>query len=322
MTISSSKLFAVDVITPYASHKRTGRIRATQSPVSCDHLMASTNVRPRCLIDVYTTKLIEFTKNDTIPPYAVLSHRWKLGEEVMYEELLYPRDETKAKLGYRKIMAACQKARDGGVHYIWVDTCCIKQGDDADIKANITSMYAYYQNAAVCYAYLADLPQARKSLDSSEWFTRGWTLQELLAPPTVIFFDKNWSRIGSRHELRYVIYIATTIPVNVLSSEKPVRDVSVVDRMTWALGRETTKPQDRAYCLQGLLGITVEPNYDEWYWTSFNRLGKALLAAYPELKQILQIDEYWFDRDGPETTGLCHLLWDKRNNGQAWDNVC
>ncbi|KAK7443558.1 hypothetical protein VKT23_015731, partial [Stygiomarasmius scandens] len=277
------------VITPYRSHRLVLKIedkrKAFVKSASRGHLMASIDICPRRLIDTRTFKLVKFGENDTVPSYAILSHRWIKGEEIFYQEFLRPRSTTYSKSGYRKIRTACQKAYRDGIWYIWVDTCCFKKGDRDDVIANITSRYAYYQNAEVCYAYLVDVPGPRKRFEKSEWFKRGWTLQELLAPRTVIFFNENWNTIGDKHQLRSDIQRATTIPAGVLSGEQSIQDVDVFTRVAWATKRFTTKIQDRAYCLQGLLGVSVEPDYSESCHSAFYRLGKTLFNAQPELKK-------------------------------------
>ncbi|KAK7439978.1 hypothetical protein VKT23_017231 [Stygiomarasmius scandens] len=279
---------------PYSSHRLVyrepdGTMIAIQNPTSPALMVSDVNLCPRRLVNVHSLKLVEFDKNDTVPPYAILSHRW-CGEETKYAEFCNPQQETFSKLGYSKIRAACQWAFRDGILYIWVDTCCIQQGNHDDVTANVSSMYAYYQNAEVCYAYLADVKETKDMFGKrgveggSEWFKRGWTLQELVAPRTVIFFNRNWQVIGDKCMLRNEIHLKTTIPPAILSGKLSVRDVHVLTRMSWGTGRETTKPQDRAYCLQGLLGVSVEPDYNEPWTTSWNRLGQAFFDAHPELK--------------------------------------
>ncbi|THV02651.1 HET-domain-containing protein [Dendrothele bispora CBS 962.96] len=281
----------------------SNKIQSVVNP-SSPSLMARVDICPRRFIDTHTLELVEFSKNvDTIPPYAILSHRWISGEEIVYQE--YLRDyhshlDNETKSGYRKIQNACRMARQEDLRYIWIDTCCIKQGDKRDVGSNITSMYGYYQNAEVCYAYLVDVSGSGELFPEKEWFRRGWTLQELLAPRTVVFLDNNWNRIGDKHTLQNEIHLATQIPQKVLSGEQSIRDIDVLNRMLWTLNRTTTKPQDGAYCLQGLLGVSIQPDYKEDDQMSFmiNRLGKALLDANPELKGRLGIEHDCFYEPG------------------------
>ncbi|KAK7440029.1 hypothetical protein VKT23_017280 [Stygiomarasmius scandens] len=275
-----------------------GKEVSIMNPTS-PNLMVPIDVCPHRLIDTYTLKLVEFDEDEITPPYAVLSHRWVGRDEVVYTEFLRARKKTFSKSGYRKIQAACRQAREDNIRYIWIDTCCIQQGNHEDVAANITSMYAYYQNSEVCYAYLTDLRNKSDLLGNgtqpkSDWFRRGWTLQELLAPRSVIFFNKHWRRIGDKHELRDDIHRLTTIPPAILAGSQSIQDIDVLTRMSWAMRRKTTKAQDEAYCLQGLLGVTVEPDYEEDPFASFNRLGQALFGAYPVLKEKLGISDDLF----------------------------
>ncbi|THU76413.1 hypothetical protein K435DRAFT_704907, partial [Dendrothele bispora CBS 962.96] len=250
------------------------------------------------LIDTKTIKLVDFhdaTDIDTIPPYAILSHRWIEGEEVSFQELVQIQDlsnnegeemaELKKKSGYRKILQACFKARVDKIDYIWVDTCCIDKSDHGEVVRNIKSMYAYYENAQVCYAYLSDRTGnfwIKGRFEDSEWFQRGWTLQELLAPTKVVFFDRDWDCIGDRTqpEISTAISSITGIPRNVLDGNVPVREVDACSRMSWTIGRKTTRPQDQVYCLFGILSVTTDLDYEEDVKTAFSRLQQAVIEAH------------------------------------------
>ncbi|THV02046.1 hypothetical protein K435DRAFT_817894 [Dendrothele bispora CBS 962.96] len=208
-----------------------------------------------------TIKLVDFhdaTDIDTIPPYAILSHRWIEGQEVSFHAL---------KSGYRKILQACFKARVDKIDYIWVDTCCIDKSDHGEVVRNIKSMYAYYENAQVCYAYLSD-----GRFEDSEWFQRGWTG----------FLDRDWDCIGDRTqpEISTAISSITGIPRNVLDGNVPVREVDACSRMSWTIGRKTTRPQDQVYCLFGILSVTTDLDYEEDVKTAFSRLQQAVIEAH------------------------------------------
>ncbi|THU97861.1 HET-domain-containing protein [Dendrothele bispora CBS 962.96] len=257
------------------------------------------------VIEFHLEKTNKSSKNEPVPPYAILSHRWIQGQEVSYQEFLDGASRnassgplnlfsTKRKSGYNKIRAACQQALKDGLRYIWIDTCCIDKGDHDDVVRNIKSMYAYYQNAEVCYTYLADVDGfPSSSFENSKWFHRGWTLQELLAPSYVVFFDQAWNRIGSKDELKNEIATVTTIPKDVLSGERPIHDVDPLTRMTWAVGRETTKPQDQAYCLLGLLGVSIDPDYDEDVRMSFERLRTVFVETHPERGEVEAVEDFY-----------------------------
>ncbi|THU95196.1 HET-domain-containing protein, partial [Dendrothele bispora CBS 962.96] len=251
--------------------------------------------RPRRLISTRTYELVNFTSNRFIPEYAIVSHRWKQGEEIGLTEYVAIISGSRGdkKTGYIKIMMACKRARHDGISWIWIDTCCIDKGSHEDVAWNIKSMYAFYQNAQICYAFLRDVSTAQvfEELDSgdlkmeveeSEWFQRGWTLQELLAPKDVIFFDKDWKEIGRRSALTDepytdVISLRTGIPEPVLEGRVPLQDVDMVKRLCWSVDRQTTKPEDQAYCLLGILGVSMEPCYGEGTQKAFERLQQVLI---------------------------------------------
>ncbi|KAF5349816.1 hypothetical protein D9758_010230 [Tetrapyrgos nigripes] len=237
---------------------------------------------PHCLINTISLQLTEFGKDDPIPLYAILSHRWgKQEEEVGYQELKRPTAETFRKAGYYKIALACNQALlQHGLQYLWVDTCCINQHDKDDIHRNIKSMFAYYQHSYICFAYLVDI--SGHDFLRSVWFTRGWTLQELLAPLDVIFFDCNWQAIGRRNQRSWEISIITGIPEDVIKGETRIYEVDVEEKMSWSAHRETSRPPDQAYCLFGILGVSVEPNYDEDAETAFSRLCEAWFRKISE----------------------------------------
>ncbi|KAF5371687.1 hypothetical protein D9758_003392 [Tetrapyrgos nigripes] len=250
------------------------------------------NSLPRRFIDTRTRKLVDFS-NRPIPSYAILSHRWLAGEEVSYEEFLAGLPQTKQKLGYRKIFSACKQALEDGHRYIWVDTCCINKSDCVEYRLAIGSMFSYYQNSAVCYAYLADVWKdgpGTSYLDhtfvKSDWFKRGWTLQELVAPEKMIFYGWNWKFIGSKSELTDSIEHITGINAAVLQGTIPVHAVDIRERLEWIAGRETTQAADRAYCLLGILGLEMDADYSEDADRAFQRLNAALAAKYPDFQQF------------------------------------
>lgn len=144
------------------------------------------------LLHAGTLTLHEFSPN-RIPPYAILSHTWE-DDEITLQEL--DSGAGKGKTGYSKITNFCGQARTAGLEYCWVDTCCIDKTSSTELSEAINSMYRWYRDALVCYAYLADVTANESpgnedsSFRKSRWFTRGWTLQELIAPASVVFFRR------------------------------------------------------------------------------------------------------------------------------------
>lgn len=150
-------------------------------------------------------------------------------------------------------------------------------------------MFRWYQEAEVCYAYLADIPTkfdiqspgAVPRLAGSNWWTRGWTLQELIAPKQVVFFDRKWTRIGDRHRLSPDISEFTGIEESVLrrTSHADLRNYSIGKRMSWAAERETTREEDLAYSLLGIFDIAMPLLYGEGGDKAFLRLQEEMIRT-------------------------------------------
>jgi hypothetical protein len=213
---------------------------------------------------------------DDIPHYAILSHRWgKATEEVSFKDIESGADISK-KEGYKKLQYLCQQALEDGFKYVWIDTCCIDKSSSAELSEAINSMYNWYMRSEVCYAYLNDVScgvsadpleitdaseDQYSSFRKSEWFTRGWTLQELIAPEDVRFYDQDWSFIGIKRDLAELVSEITGISAGVLMER--YKPSSVAQRMSWAAGRKTTRVEDRAYSLMGIFGVNMPPLYGE-----------------------------------------------------------
>ncbi|KAH6972780.1 heterokaryon incompatibility protein-domain-containing protein [Ilyonectria sp. MPI-CAGE-AT-0026] len=226
------------------------------------------------LIDAKTLELKNFSgKPMPDDGYAILSHTWETEGEISMQEFRQRSADTKAKPGYAKIHKACEKALQYGIHHVWVDTCCIDKTSSAELSEAINSMFPWYEEALVCFAYLADVPPALGSphdnFDTSRWFTRGWTLQELVAPQKLDFFANDWTLIANRHELASRISHITNIKEAHLVDATPAAQrnllarTSVAEKMSWASKRETTRKEDTAYCLLGILGVNMPLIYGE-----------------------------------------------------------
>jgi hypothetical protein len=217
--------------------------------------------------------------DEDLPPYAILSHIWGYdSEEVTFEDLVEG-GSRQGKAGYDKIKFCGEQAARDGLQYFWVDSCCIKKSSDAELSEAINSMFRWYRCAAKCYVYLSDVSiKAFRSQESafrdSRWFTRGWTLQELIAPATVQFFSKEGELLGDKESLKQQIYEITGIPLTALSGS-PLSSFSVEARMQWAAGRRTTRKEDRAYCLLGIFDVFMPPIYGEGE-NAFIRLQEAI----------------------------------------------
>ncbi|PQE04476.1 HET domain-containing protein [Rutstroemia sp. NJR-2017a BVV2] len=245
---------------------------------------------------IHTTNLnFKWFTWKNIPDYAILSHTWgsdkQTGEstEVTFRDMTDimkdPTHPSSKKAGYRKIVSACKVARDNKLEYIWVDTCCIEKESSSELSEAINSMYRWYQNAKVCYAYLSDLKAVdniKLALPECRWFTRGWCLQELIAPSEVWFYDSNWDYVGSKEGLSQLLFDITQINKEVLRDSNLVTSVPVARRMSWAAKRETSREEDLAYCLLGIFGVNMPMLYGEGP-NAFLRLQEQIVLSSNDL---------------------------------------
>ncbi|KAL1644350.1 hypothetical protein SLS61_008857, partial [Didymella pomorum] len=259
--------------------------RVEPSRVSSSHAPVTHPLEPMRLLhyDGHGEPATVSFNDGAIPPYAILSHTWEAdAEEVTFADLVT--GDGEAKRGYQKIHFCGQQAQQDGLQYFWVDTCCINKADKAELSHAIKSMFRWYQNAARCYVYLSDVSTRKRKVNSmlgkftwepafraSRWFTRGWTLQELLAPSTVEFFSKEGERLGDKASLKSLIHTITCIQHAALNGA-PLSQFSVNERLQWREGRMTNREEDGAYSLQGILDVDLAPVYGEGAVGAFRRL--------------------------------------------------
>ncbi|KAI0126366.1 heterokaryon incompatibility protein-domain-containing protein [Xylariales sp. AK1849] len=247
------------------------------------------------LLNTKTLLLEAFTDHRAAPRYAILSHTWE-DDEVLFEDV-YKQDPSiwKGKTGAGKVRSSCRQALKDRYDYIWIDTCCIDKSSSAELSEAINSMFIWYEAASVCYAYLSDSTGAYKNC---LWFTRGWTLQELIAPGDVKFFDKYWKLFGTREHDAVTISKLTGIDDRLLSRtysnmygplQDVLRTVSVATRMFWASKRSTTRVEDVAYCLMGIFNINMPLLYGEGN-KAFRRLQEEILKSSGD-DSILAFDD-------------------------------
>ena len=186
-----------------------------------------------------------------------------------------------------KILEACRVAREAGYEHLWVDSCCIDKASSSELSEAINSMYQWYGLSTVCYAYLADVPPGKdpseegSAFRESRWFKRGWTLQELIAPESVIFLASDWTPIGSKLDLVDLVEEITGIPDEALVHWTSLDAFSVAQRLSWAASRETTRVEDSAYSLLGIFDITMPTLYGEGD-RAFRKLQEEILRRVPD----------------------------------------
>jgi hypothetical protein len=231
------------------------------------------------LINCKTLKL-EFKELQDAPPYAILSHTYG---GVTFAD--FNQTGREKLVGWEKITLTCQQALQDSLEYAWVDTCCIDKSSSAELSQSINSMFKWYAHSHKCYAFLTDY-SCSESTDEDfakcNWFSRGWTLQELIAPSTVMFFDKQWQYIGTKKDLNRQISQNININGDILTMtgfdaiRTRLYACSVAQRMSWAATRKTKREEDIAYCLLGIFGISMPMLYDEG-GRAFMRLQEEII---------------------------------------------
>lgn len=274
------------------------------------------------LLSTRSLKLVSFDGRP-LPPYAILSHTWE-DDEVRYEDVFSGNSTSvmpTEKRGYTKIKYSCDQAQRDGLEYIWIDSCCINKSSSAELSEAINSMFNWYERASRCYVYLFDVnrpnhPQV--AFEQSRWFRRGWTLQELIAPVHVEFYDHQWTPLGDKGthsrridfsdsadgydgfeaifnldfaqpedyegNLAYRIESATRIPIEVLTlKQRPISRLlsrfPAAQRLSWAANRQTARIEDRAYSLLGLFDVKMPLLYGEGN-EAFVRLQQEIMNRY------------------------------------------
>lgn len=207
-------------------------------------------------------------ENTTDTPYAILSHTWgRDDEEVTFEDIQNGR--ARSRPAYHKVDFILRRAAEDGLAHVWVDTCCINKDSYVELGEAINLMFRWYAQSTKCYVYLGDVLQTDlqdgrhlDGLRGSRWFYRGWTLQELLAPAQVEFYDRKGQLLGTRTTMSDSIQSITHIPIHVLRGTA-LREIPLPERFVWLSGRQTRKAEDMSYCLLGLLDISLPFNYGE-----------------------------------------------------------
>ncbi|KAF1973129.1 HET-domain-containing protein, partial [Bimuria novae-zelandiae CBS 107.79] len=230
------------------------------------------------------------------PPYGILSHTWSTYEIPF--RAFYDRTIHKAyPVASHKIYSTCDRALEDEIDYVWIDSCCIDKSSSAELSEAINSMYAWYASAKTCYAYLEgfalkEVEELTAGLAICRWFTRGWTLQELIAPREVKFYDRHWAYFGTRMVLSTFLSRITTIPEEVLVGNKTVDPYCVAQKMSWTSMRGTTRGEDLAYCLFGLFEINAPLLYGEGSIRAFKRLQEEIITKTNDLSLFA-----WQDND-------------------------
>lgn len=245
------------------------------------------------LLDTTSLRLCQVS-DATAGTYAILSHTWDGDDEISFQDIQNI-EKVRMKSGLNKIEKTCEIAKARHLRHAWVDTCCIDKTSSAELSEAINSMFSWYRDSKICYVYLSDfeplpftlteverLQETGARLDKCRWFTRGWTLQELIAPRAIEFFDRDWNFIGGKEDLIPYLSRITNIDDSVLTDSSGLQRVPVARKMSWASGRETTRLEDRAYSLLGLFDIHMPLIYGEGF-KSFIRLQQQIATENNDL---------------------------------------
>ncbi|KAF5632683.1 TPR domain protein [Fusarium sp. NRRL 52700] len=238
------------------------------------------------LLQVHQNGSVSFTKDlhDKIPPYAILSHTWESdAQEVRLNDIKAQTAHTKS--GFKKLEFCRKQTTKDGLFHFWIDSCCIDQDNEVELTRSINSMFRWYRDATKCYVYLSDVPDKpkddtsewEKTFRQSRWFTRGWTLQELLAPHEIYLFSAQGQFLGDKKLLEQHIHSATKIPITALQGASPSQ-FSIEERFSWSENRQTKIPEDQVYCLLGLFDIHMPLIYGEGQDHAYKRLRKEIVT--------------------------------------------
>ena len=249
-----------------------------------------------------TFSFVQFPEHD-VPSYAVLSHTWRGDLEVTFQDVIGSIITTKTNendLNLDKLYFCAEQAKKDRLQYFWVDTCCIDKTSSAELSEAINSMSCWYQRSSKCYVLLTDvfihsgnndLDYRDSQLQKSRWFTRGWTLQELLAPPSVEFFSREGKPLGSKKLLEKQLSEITRIPIAALRGT-PLSFFSTEEKLSWMEKRQTTREEDTVYSLLGIFDLHMPAMYGEGRKHALQRLHseieKQLKAPPPWKKSDLQ----------------------------------
>ena len=285
------------------------------------------------LLNVETLEFSNFF-DAAIPEYLVLSHRWEGSETTLqeFETEKHSHSHFPKSSGTPKILSFCDEARKDGCGWVWVDTCCIDKTSSAELTEAINSMWRWYAQAKACYVYMSDVEPAKSSqsatplrerLKKTAWFTRGWTLQEMLAPAKEMFFDSEWNLLGDRDEepLSGLLHDFTGVKKHFFGNLAKIKTATVAERMLWVSKRETSRLEDIAYCMLGIFDVYMPLIYGEglnafqrlqqeiikvsddetiFVWTTEGRKRSGLLAEHPRDFGVLAgkeiVKDTWIER--------------------------
>lgn len=232
------------------------------------------------LVNTTTRQVHALNDASSTPLYAALSHCWET-DEVLFNDLI-DLDSASQKAGFPKLHGACLVASNLGVQWLWADTVCIDRSSSAELTEAINSNFRWYRDCQFCIVYLGDLDHAEDAqlthsqLRRCRWMQRSWTLQELIAPKAVLFYNNQWVQIGTKESLLPLLSDITRVDEAVLDDVECLSDFSIGRKMSWAAGRSASRVEDVAYSLLGIFGVSMPILYGEGK-KAFLRLQEEIL---------------------------------------------
>ncbi|KPM43048.1 hypothetical protein AK830_g3522 [Neonectria ditissima] len=250
------------------------------------------------LVNTVTFNLHQYDPTARNPPYATLSHSSQ-GQGPNFRDLCNSDSWNLSAIshlpGIDTIFKACSKARTLGLGMLWADSVCVDRSSTADISEAVNSQFQICKNAQVCLVYLSDvnahetpedageapdalgnIPNPARYIEHSEWIKGVWMLQELIGSKQLQFYDNRWNYIGSKKSLLPFFSSALRIDAAVLENSECLPDFSIGRRMSWAAQLSASRPEDVAYSLLGIFGVSMTIIYGEGH-RAFHRLQEEIL---------------------------------------------
>jgi len=219
--------------------------------------------------------------------YVMFSHRWEGKEPLLHDIQGKNVYELNPVGGMGKLQSFCKAARDRGYRWAWSDTCCIDKNNNIDLQESVNSMFVWYRHSVLTIIYLSDVLPSSKSgaLARSVWNSRGWTVQEFLAPRVVLFYQRDWTLYLDDQSPNHKESVAIMQELADATGINPQALVSFCpemrgarEKLQWSSKRETTLQEDIAYSLFGTFGVHLHPIYGEKRQNALGRLLQEIVA--------------------------------------------
>jgi hypothetical protein len=229
--------------------------------------------------------------------YATLSHRWG-GKEPLLQDIqgksVYD-SELDPVGGITKLRSFCKTAHDAGYNWAWSDTCCIDRSNNVELQESVNSMFVWYHHSALTIVYLSDVPPSSVSgaLARSAWNTRGWTVQEFIAPKVILFYQNNWTLYLDDHTpnhkesaaIMQELKNATGIDPAAVADFRPSMN-GAREKLHWASTRVTTHQEDIVYSLFGIFGVRLPVDYGEKQSKALGRLLQEIVTQSGDITSL------------------------------------